>query len=268
MNQLKTLLMELSIGICKNNVCLLEDLCGLHVRSLSLRLCKLTEQDASELSHTLSSLKQLEVLCLQLIDYSPFLWEALHSLHIKSLSLSSSLKFSEEHVRLVSQSLLSLTQLETLSIIDFRVEPSIIDLRVGPFEPNICLWESLCGLHIKSLSLNLNLKLYRLTGQNVSELSHSLSSLKQLEVLSLKISDNSNNPGLWKVLHDLLIKNLSLNCLFCELTKEHVLSLADALPTLTKLDTLTMKCLDSSNPGLLEILRSLNSIGVCVRLNS
>ncbi|KAH3825019.1 hypothetical protein DPMN_126881 [Dreissena polymorpha] len=256
MNQLKILLMELSIGICKNNVCLLEDLCGLQVRSLSLRLCKLTEQDASELSHTLSSLKQLETLCLQLIEHSPFLWEALHSLHIKSLSLSRALKFSEEHVRLVSQSLLSLTQLETLSI----------DFIVGPLD--IRLWQSLCGLHIKSLSLSLSLSLYRLTGQYVSELSHSLSSLKQLEVLSLNISDDSNNHGLWKVLHGLHVKNLSLNYLFFELTKEHVLSLADALPTLTELGTLTMKCLDSSNPGLLEILRSLNSRGVCVRLNS
>ncbi|KAH3824830.1 hypothetical protein DPMN_126683 [Dreissena polymorpha] len=244
MNQLETLLIELSIGICKNNVCLLEALCGLHIRSLSLRLCRLTEQHASELSHSPSSLKQLEILSLQLIYCSPFLWEALHSLHIKSLSLSGSLKFSEKHVRLASQSLLSLTQLETLSI----------DFRVVPFDPHICLWESLCGLHIKSLSLSL----YRLTGQDVSELSHSLSSLKQL--VSLKISDDSNNPDLWKVLHGVHIKNLSLK--FLLFTEEHVLSLADALHTLTMLATLTMKCNDSSNPGLLETLRSLNTIGV------
>ncbi|KAH3824890.1 hypothetical protein DPMN_126746 [Dreissena polymorpha] len=258
MNQLGTLLMELSIWIYKNNVSLLGALCGLHVRSLSLWLCRLTEQDASELSNTLLSLKQLEVLCLLLTNGSPFLWEALHSLQIKSLSLSGSLNHSKEHVRLVSQSLLSLTQLEKLSI----------DLRREKFDANIFMCESLCGLHIKSLTLSLSLSLYRLTGQDVSELSHSLSSLEQLEVLSLDISDDSNKPGLWKVLHGLHIKNLSLNCFFGKFTKEQVLSLADALPTLTRLEILTMNCLDSSNPGLLEILRSLNSSGVCVRLNS
>ncbi|KAH3774668.1 hypothetical protein DPMN_176054 [Dreissena polymorpha] len=60
---------------------------------------------------------------------SPGLWEALHGLHIKSLILAGVLSgLRVEHTESLSQTLSSLTQLESLSI---RVDEDSIDLWGG-----------------------------------------------------------------------------------------------------------------------------------------
>ncbi|KAH3770447.1 hypothetical protein DPMN_171734 [Dreissena polymorpha] len=73
---------------------------------------------------------------------SPGLWEVVHGLNIKSLSLNSlweSSAVEAKYAESLSQTLVSLTKLETLSI-DEHESPG--------------LWEALHGLNIKSLSLS------------------------------------------------------------------------------------------------------------------
>ncbi|KAH3771013.1 hypothetical protein DPMN_172313 [Dreissena polymorpha] len=71
------------------------------------------------LSKTLSSLTQLETLSIDVEHESPGIWAALHGLNIKSLSLNGVWKGSGidvKHAKTFSQSLSSLTQLETLTL--------------------------------------------------------------------------------------------------------------------------------------------------------
>ncbi|XP_052225970.1 uncharacterized protein LOC127841290 isoform X3 [Dreissena polymorpha] len=222
---------------------------------------------------------------------NPYLFNALHGLNIKSLSLSimgGGLNVAREES--LSQSLSSLTQLDTLSI---RTEWD-----------NLGLWNALHGLNIKSLSLNtcdmrggfdvvhgqspslslssltqletlsidlwydslglwkalhgLNIKSLSLSimqgGLNVANeesLSLSLSSLTQLETLSIEVKYDS--PGLWKNMHGLNIKSLSLSLLYVR----HVESLSQALSSLTKLETLSIR-VQYDSPGPWKALHGLN----------
>ncbi|KAH3867876.1 hypothetical protein DPMN_031013 [Dreissena polymorpha] len=95
------------------------------------------------------------------------LWKALHGLNIKNLSL----QFPEDwyYDETMSQSLLSLTRLETLSI----------DVK----EDIPGLWEALHGLNIKGLSLSRHI--YRKWKYEETLLQSLLSSLTQLESLTI-----------------------------------------------------------------------------------
>ncbi|KAH3780500.1 hypothetical protein DPMN_158316 [Dreissena polymorpha] len=153
---------------------------------------------------------------------NPYLLKALHGLNVKSLSLSimqGGLNVAREESLL--QSLSSLTKLETLSIkVDFD-------------SPG--LWKALYGLNIKSLSLRGFWE--GLCVENVELQSQSLSSLTQLETLSIEVRYDS--PSLWKALHGLNIKSLSLSGTWGGLNVYHE-SLSKSLTSLTQLETVTL----------------------------
>ncbi|KAH3853030.1 hypothetical protein DPMN_095553 [Dreissena polymorpha] len=69
------------------------------------------------MSQSLSSLTHLDTLSIKFDVDSPGLWEALHGLNIKSLSLSDKYGgLKVNYADSMSQLLLSLTHLDTLSI--------------------------------------------------------------------------------------------------------------------------------------------------------
>ncbi|KAH3780616.1 hypothetical protein DPMN_158435 [Dreissena polymorpha] len=150
--------------------------------------------------------------------------KALHGLNIKSLSLSGmSGGLDVKNVESLSQVLSSLTQLEALSI---QVSHDSHGLR-----------KALTGLNIKSLSLSC------LWGglhvENEESKSQSLSSLTQLDSLSIKvIKMGLGGPGLLKALHGLNIKSLSIDQRGFNV--HHVELLSQSLASLTQLETLTL----------------------------
>ncbi|XP_052250621.1 uncharacterized protein LOC127857915 isoform X2 [Dreissena polymorpha] len=162
----------LSIKVNEYSPGLWKALHGLNIKSLSLSgWCGgFNVKYADSMSQSLSSLTHLDTLSIKVKDDSPGLWEALHGLNIKSLSLSSGRGYLKEHnADSMSQSLSSLTHLDTLSI------------EVKDDSPG--LWKALHGLNIKSLILKdrhgyLNVK-------HAETIAQSLSSLKQLEKLSI-----------------------------------------------------------------------------------
>ncbi|KAH3780706.1 hypothetical protein DPMN_158527 [Dreissena polymorpha] len=211
---------------------------GLNIKSLSLsakwRLF-LVDHEKS-LSQSLSSLKQLEKLSITVGIDSPGLWKAVYGLNIKSLSLIGMWEgFFVDDEESLKQSLSSLTQLETLSI----------ELSFYSF----ALWEALHGLNIKSLSID-----YRdLTASNVKSQSQSLASLTQLETLSVKVLHGST--GLWKALHGLNIKSLSVEQ--DDLNVDYV-ELSQSLASLTQLETLTLYVKTYKQLELPQSLKYLN----------
>ncbi|KAH3780478.1 hypothetical protein DPMN_158293 [Dreissena polymorpha] len=175
---------------------------------------------------------------IQTDDDNPYLLNALHGLNIKSLSLSNvSGCFVVRHEESLSQSLSSLTQLETLSI------------QVRRFDPG--LWKALHGLNMKSLSLKMSDMLGGFDVVHGESPSQSLSSLTQLETLSIEVWYDS--LGLWKALHGMYIKCLSLSWR----NVKHEESLSQSLSSLTKLETLSIK-VDVDSPGLWKALHGLN----------
>ncbi|KAH3798123.1 hypothetical protein DPMN_151713 [Dreissena polymorpha] len=115
---------------------------------------------------SLSSLTHWDTLNIEVNLDSPGLWEAVHGLNIKRLSLMGGLRgLYVIHAESMSQSLASLKKLDTLSI------------EVKYYNP--ALWEALHGLNIKSLNLSGGLSNYS------NEESILLPSLKKLETLSL-----------------------------------------------------------------------------------
>ncbi|XP_052225986.1 uncharacterized protein LOC127841300 isoform X2 [Dreissena polymorpha] len=172
-----------------------------------------------------------------------YLFKALHGLNIKSLSLSIMQDvWNVDHEESLSQSLSSLTQLETLSIEVTYDSP-------GP-------WKALHGLNIKSLSLSL-IKMHG--GLNVAReesLSQALSSLTKLETLSIKVWYDS--PSLWKTLHGLNIKSLSLRGKWGGLNVYHDESLSKSLTSLTQLETVTLYVQTYHQIELPQSLKYLN----------
>ncbi|XP_052224171.1 uncharacterized protein LOC127839824 [Dreissena polymorpha] len=168
------------------------------------------------------------------------LWEALHGLNIKSLSLSGEyLGLNVNYEDSMSQSTSSLTQLDTLNI------------KVNNDSPG--MWDALRGLNIKSLSLNV-----AYGGLNVNyadSMSQSLSSLTQLDTLNIKV--NNDSSGLWDALRGLNIKSLSLNVAYGGLNVNYADSMSQSLSSLTQLDTLNIK-VNNDIPGLWDALRGLN----------
>ncbi|KAH3811731.1 hypothetical protein DPMN_140146 [Dreissena polymorpha] len=180
---------------------------------------RLQVNHVESLSQTLSSLKQLETLSIDIYN-SPFLCEALHGLNIKCLTLSGGMDdFEVNHAEPLSQTLSSLKQLESLSI----------DMYISPIP-----WKALHGLNIKSLTLSC--WMYDSEVNHV-QLSQTLSSLKQLESLSI---DMCISPFLWKALRGLNIKSLTLSGWNERLKLYHVESLSKTLLSLKQLKTLTI----------------------------
>ncbi|KAH3780473.1 hypothetical protein DPMN_158288 [Dreissena polymorpha] len=249
-----------SIVKTKNaNPYLFKALHGLNIKSLSLSIMGggLNVDHEESLSQSLSSLTQLETLSIEVMYGSPGLWKALHGLNIQSLSLSLRCLwggyFNVAHEESLSQSLPSLTQLETLSILDEWNSPG--------------LWKALYGLNVKSLSLSIMQG--GLNKDHEESLSQSLSSLTQLETLS--ILHEWNSPGLWKALHGLNIKSLSLSIMQGSLNVDHEESLSQSLSSLTQLETLSIG-VGYDSLGLWKALhglniKSLSLSGTCGGLN-
>ncbi|KAH3780970.1 hypothetical protein DPMN_158795 [Dreissena polymorpha] len=145
-----------------------------------------------------SAPKQLETLRLKVFDNTN-MWESLHDLTIKSLSLSVSMSDVDKNLQLnnissLSWALSTLTQLETLNL-------KVRYLNVGNLE-------AIRGLNIKSLSLRY-LKVQKKNA--IAPLSRLLLSLTHLESLSIKTFQGKSFAKLSDALHDLNIKNLSLS---------------------------------------------------------
>ncbi|XP_052267291.1 uncharacterized protein LOC127869057 isoform X2 [Dreissena polymorpha] len=211
-----------------------------HYVTYQLTKCYITscKEDAvrwadTETGATLLSFKDTLSLSNDYVSDSLGLWEALHGLNIKSLSLSLKVKYADS----MSKSLLSLTHLDTLNL-------KVINNGPG-------LWEALCGLNIKSLNLSFGYSC--LSVYYSDSMSQSLSSLTQLDTLSIEL----NILCLWEALHGLNIKSLSLSGMFLHLNVKYADSMSQSLASLTQLDTLSIE-LNGQSPGLWEALRGLN----------
>ncbi|KAH3798885.1 hypothetical protein DPMN_152488 [Dreissena polymorpha] len=232
----------LNIKVNNDSPGLWDALRGLNIKSLSLNVAYggLNVNYADSMSQSLSSLTQLDTLNIKVNNDSPGLWDALRGLNIKSLSLNVAYGgFNVNYADSMSQSLSSLTQLDTLNI------------KVNNDIPG--LWDALRGLNIKSLSLNV-----AYGGFNVNyadSMSQSLSSLTQLDTLNIKV--NNDIPGLWDALRGLNIKSLSLNNAYGGLNVNYAGSMSQSLSSLTHLDTLSIQ-VDDDSPGLWDALRGLN----------
>ncbi|KAH3780556.1 hypothetical protein DPMN_158373 [Dreissena polymorpha] len=244
-----TQLETLSIEVKYDSPWLWKALHGLNIKSLSLRgFCEgLCMKNVELQSKSLSSLTQLETLSIKVEYDSPGLWKVLYGLNIKSLSLRGFWEgLCVKNVESLSQSLSSLTQLETLSI------------EVKYDSP--CLWMALHGLNIKSLSLRGFCE--GLCMKHVELQLKSLSSLTQLETLSIKVEYDS--PGLWKALHGLNIKSLSLRAEWGGVNVENVELLSQSLSSLTQLETLSIE-VQYDSPGLLKAVHGLNIKSLSLR---
>ncbi|XP_052245556.1 uncharacterized protein LOC127854531 [Dreissena polymorpha] len=232
----------LSIKVDEDSPGLWKGLHGLNIISLSLsgQYGYLNVNYADSMSQSLSSLTHLDTLSIKVDEDSPGLWKALRGLNSISLSLSCRYGYLNVHnADSMSQSLSSLTHLYTLSIeADY--------FRPGP-------WEALRGLKIISLSLSGRYEY--LNVHNADPISQSLSSLIHLDSLSVKVE--YDNPGLWKALHGLNIKSLSLSGRYGGLYVDYADSMSQSLSSLTHLDTLSIEA-DYCSTGLLEALRGLN----------
>ncbi|XP_052227668.1 uncharacterized protein LOC127842275 isoform X2 [Dreissena polymorpha] len=233
-----TQLETLSISVRGGNRYLFEALCGLNIKTLSLRISYCVDHVESSPQYRLS-LKQLDTLDIN-VDYnSSIVWNALRGLNVKSLKLSS--MWSEglrvKHDESFSQFLSSLTHLKTLRIAWDR------SVR----------WENLCGLNINNLILEVSKDLGE---DHVEFLSQFLSSLTQLETLSISVYEDS--PGLWEALRDLNITSLSLSGGWSGgLRVNHVESLSQSLSSLRQLETLSI-CVSEQRPGLWGAFCGLN----------
>ncbi|KAH3770600.1 uncharacterized protein LOC127843703 [Dreissena polymorpha] len=185
-----------------NDTGLWESLHGLSIKSLSLfNGCRVNHEKS--FSQTIASLSKLETLDIRMVELTPCVWEALRGLNIKSLTLSSR-ELGGYHAKSLTQSLSSLKRLETLEIgVDELTPCQFMGCSSCQFMG--CSWDALHGLNIKSLTLSSR----ELGGYHAKSLTQSLSSLKRLETLRIGVTEDS--PGLWKALHGLNIKSLSLN---------------------------------------------------------
>ncbi|KAH3770198.1 hypothetical protein DPMN_171482 [Dreissena polymorpha] len=247
-----TRLETLSIGADEACPGLWEAVQGLSVKSLTIKgMNKGFELNHTELlSQALSSLTLLETLNMKhfnmdVRENSTVLWEAIHTLNIKTLSLSLCwILWTDLRTESLSKSLSSLTRLETLNMIVYA----------NVYADNSCPWKALHGLNIKSLSLRLSLSEYRKCKDLQAEsLYQSLASLTQLETLSIELDPHSR--GLWRGIHCLNIKRLSLKCREWGGLHKELMSLS--LSSLTQLDTLCIE-MECDNPGLWEAVHGLN----------
>ncbi|XP_052229368.1 uncharacterized protein LOC127843690 [Dreissena polymorpha] len=234
-----TRLETLSIGVDEACPALWEALKGLSVKSLTIK----GPNKGFELNHTellsqaLSSLTLLETLDMDVRENSTGLWEAIHTLNIKTLSLRlNRIQWTDLRTESLSKSLSSLTRLETLN--------------VSVYANISCSWKALHGLNIKSLSL---FHFGECKDLQAESLYQSLASLTQLETLSITL--NPDSRGLWRGIHCLNIKRLSLKSDEWGGLHKELMSLS--LLSLTQLDTLCIE-MECDNPGLWEAVHGLN----------
>ncbi|XP_052233056.1 uncharacterized protein LOC127845917 [Dreissena polymorpha] len=194
------------------------------------------ELHAESLTQSLSSLKRLETLDITMDEFIPCLWKAVHSLNIKSLTLSSR-EWGELHAESLTQSLSSLKRLETLEI--------------GMSQDSPGLWKALHGLNIKSLTLD-GLKGKGLRINHSESLTQSLSSLAQMEKLTIHVQKDSP----WEALYGLNIKYLNLR-IDDSRGELHVESLSQSLSSLMRLQKLDIR-VDSDITGLWDSFYGLN----------
>ncbi|KAH3788646.1 hypothetical protein DPMN_166793 [Dreissena polymorpha] len=245
-----------------------EALHGLNIKSLSLGKSKTNMFREELLLQFLSSLAHLKTLSIGKVYDVPSLCNVLHGRNINDLRLGCfrELDLTVNNLKLLSQSLSSLIQLTTLSMCIDKARPG--------------LWEALRGLNISSLSLKCTVGNLKVAHEE--SLSQSLSSLTQLETLSIDGSEDS--PGLWEALRGLNIKNLSLGGIYrvnnveslsnslSSLTQrrggrvDHEESLSQSLSSLTQLETLSIDVHEEDSPGLLEALRGLNIKSLSLRI--
>ncbi|KAH3799320.1 hypothetical protein DPMN_152927 [Dreissena polymorpha] len=233
-----------------------EVLHGLNIKSLSLDTSIIN--CAGSMPQSLLSLTHLDTLSIKVDDDSPGLWEALHGLNIKSLSLSGRYGYLNVHnADSMSQSLLSLTHLDTLSIKANNYSLGLLEalhglnikslslsgghgglytlsIKVDDDSPG--LWKALHGLNIKSLSLCGHYGY--LNVHNADSMSQSLSSLTHLDTLSIEVF--RYYPGLWKALHGLNIKSLILSGQYGYLNVKHAETIAQSLSSLKQLEKLSI----------------------------
>ncbi|KAH3770277.1 hypothetical protein DPMN_171561 [Dreissena polymorpha] len=223
----------LNVSTHEDNPGLWEALQGLSIKSLSLTLSQDSPvvnssfrlKYATSLKQSILSLKELETLSIS-VEYNIHgLWEALHSLSIKSLRLQGTEGgFETKYAESLKQWLSSLTKLDTLSISVDKTNPD--------------LWEALHGLSIKSLSMSLGSKYIDFNLNYAESIKKSLLSLTELDTLSIIAKKDS--PGLCETLNCLNIKRLSLSGEKRGLRVDHAESLSQSLSSLTQLETLTL----------------------------
>ncbi|KAH3890871.1 hypothetical protein DPMN_014960 [Dreissena polymorpha] len=208
--------------------CMMEAMHGLPIESLSLYGSgeSLHINHVSSLNKFLSSLKQLDKLSVFVNNDSPGLWEALHGVHIKRLSLNFGIgDLIVNYASALSQLLASFIQLQTLSI------------KVNFDTPG--LWDAINGLNIKSLSLNdVGERMIDWMTDEAESMSLLFPSLSQLETLSLGLDNDF--AGLWKALHGQYIKRLSLSGVSKSMDVYHAKLLSESISSLTQLETLTL----------------------------
>ncbi|KAH3718520.1 uncharacterized protein LOC127856012 [Dreissena polymorpha] len=218
-----TQLITLRVLVKTNNDCpgLWRALNGLNIIDLSLDIRNLEINVASSLSQSLSSLRHLESLRMQVGCYTDYadLWECLDGLNIKTLSRDVR-TFDMICATSLSQSLSLLTALEKIKI------------QVGVETDFQGLWEALDDAHITNLSLDIRC----MENNPLSSMSKSLSSLTNMETLRIMISVTSACSDLWEALHGLNIKTLILNVR--DSTRICASSLSQLLLSLTNLKTL------------------------------
>ncbi|KAH3770557.1 uncharacterized protein LOC127845918 [Dreissena polymorpha] len=284
-------LQKLDIHVAEDSTGLWEAFYGLNINKLRV-FCKGRVKYKESLYHLLQSLTRLETLSIDADEACPGLWEALKGLSVKSLTIKGSHKdFELNHTKSLSQSLSSLTQLETLDMKVYKHSTGLLeaihtlniktlsltlcwiqwtDLRteslskslssltqletldVSVYADSSCPWKALHGLHIKSLRLSLSHD-GDCKDLQAESLYQSLASLTQLETLSIELHPDS--CGLWRGIHCLNIKRLSLKSKGWGGLHKELMSLS--LSSLTQLDTLCIE-MQCDNPGLWEAVHGLN----------
>ncbi|KAH3864664.1 hypothetical protein DPMN_027687 [Dreissena polymorpha] len=178
---------------------------------------------------------------MEVLKTSTGLWEVLHTLNIKTLSLSLHwIQWTDLRTESLSKSLSSLTRQETLNMIVYASVYADISWS----------WKALHGLNIKSLRLS---RIHTCKYLQAESLYQSLASLTQLETLSIELDPHSR--GLWRGIHCLNIKSLSLKSE--EWGGLHKELMFFSLSSLTQLETLCIE-MECDNPGLREAVHGLN----------
>ncbi|KAH3811635.1 hypothetical protein DPMN_140047 [Dreissena polymorpha] len=238
-----TQLETLSIEVGEDSPCLWEALHSLNIKSLSLDGRDgggVVVNYKESFCQSLLTLTLLDTLYIKVSEDIPGLWEALRGLNIKSLSLDGGKRgLRVKHKTSLSESLFSLTKLETLSVCVNEDSPG--------------LWETIRGLKIKSLSLS-GARVCVRVNHNES-MCKSLSSLLHLETLSICVNEDS--PGLWDAIRGGNIKSLSLGSWMGGLRVNHVESLSESLSSLIQLETLSI-CVDEDSPDLRKAIHGLH----------
>ncbi|KAH3770972.1 hypothetical protein DPMN_172272 [Dreissena polymorpha] len=181
-------LQKLDISVDEDITGLWEAFYGLNIKKLCV-FCNCIGKYKESLSHLLASLSRLETLSIGANEACPGLWEALKCLSVKSLTIKvRNQDFELNHTESLSQSLSSLTQLETLGMEVWEHSTGHLEtLSIDVEHESPGLWEALHGQNIKSLSLSCVRKSSGIDVKHAETFSQSLSSLTQLETLTLHV---------------------------------------------------------------------------------